>query len=116
MSPAPGRRAGAANLQACTFRSPAGDLVALKRFLMNARLSRTEREAKRLHGLQKRVRNQLEELEDEKRRGKVTEAAYKDRKAKLDTHRHELVEKLKHVEEQVRHLRAELAAVDRASA
>lgn len=90
--------------------------MALKAFLVRTRLARTEREAKRLHGLQKRVRNQLEELETEKKRGKVSEAAYKDRREKLEQQRHELVAKLHHVEEQVRRLRAELVAVERASA
>lgn len=92
------------------------DAVGLQGFIAKTRLKRAEREAKRLHGLQKRVRNQLDELAEKKRKGALSEDAYLGRKDKLEAHRHELVEKLKHVEDQVRHLRAEFHAVEKASA
>lgn len=89
--------------------------MGLKEFLLRGKLSRTEREARRLHGHQKRVRGQLDDLEGERKKG-MAEGAYKDRKAKLEQKRHEIIAKLKTVEEQERQLRAEVHAADRASA
>lgn len=89
--------------------------MGLKTFLMRAKLRRAEREAKRLHGLQKRVRTQLDDLEGERRKGGVAPAAYEDRKARLDARRHELLARLKQVEEHERHLRAELQGASAAA-
>ena len=91
-----------------------GDPVGLRTILLKAKLQRTGREAKRLHGLQKRVRNQLEELEQERRKG-LAQEKYEERKAKLEARRHEIIEKLKHVEAQERQVRAEVHAAERAA-
>jgi chromosome segregation ATPase len=86
--------------------------VGLKAFLMKGKLQRAEREAKRLHGMQKRVRGHIDELEAEHRKGGMDEATYKDRKAKLEAKRHEYIEKLKEVEVLERQLRADLKALE----
>lgn len=88
--------------------------MGLKTILVRGKLSRAEREAKRLHGLQRRVRSQMDDLEGEKRKG-LEAAKYEDKKKRLEARRHELIDKLKHVEEQERHLRAELRTLEAAA-
>jgi reverse gyrase len=87
-------------------------LSLLSRFLTRGRLQRAEREAKRLHGLQKRLRTKLDDLEQERKKKGLPEAAYQERKARIDHERHALLDKLKEVEERERHLRAELHALE----
>lgn len=77
-------------------------------FLLRGKLQRAERHARKLHGLQRRVRGQLDDLEEKKRKGTLAPAAYEDRKAKLEARRHEIIDELKMVEEKERQLRAEL--------
>ena len=81
--------------------------MGLKSLFLRNKLQSAEREAKKLHGLQRRVRTQLDDLNQQKRKG-MDAAKYEDRKAKLETRRHEIIEKLKHVEEKERQLRAEV--------
>lgn len=82
--------------------------MGLKEVLRRGKLQKVEREARKLHGLQRRYRRFLDDLEEERKRGLAKEK-YEERKAKLEAKRHELIEKLKQVEEQERQLRAELA-------
>jgi F0F1-type ATP synthase membrane subunit b/b' len=88
--------------------------MGLKTLLVRNKLQGAERQAKKFHGLQRRVRSQLDELEAERRKG-MEQAKYEARKAKLEARRHELIDKLKNVEERERHLRAELRTLEAAA-
>ncbi|HEV8358846.1 MAG TPA: hypothetical protein VGR28_00170 [Candidatus Thermoplasmatota archaeon] len=82
---------------------------------MRGKLQRVERRAKKLHGLQARIRGKIEDLETQKRKGGLDAAKYADKKAKLEAERHALIDELKTVEEHERQLRAELKALEAAA-
>ena len=89
--------------------------MGLKTFLLRGRLQRLEREEKRLHHLQRRVRDRLEDLAGERKKGALDAAAFEAKRAKLEQERHQLVEKLKAIEAQARALRAELRGAEAAA-
>lgn len=85
----------------------------LKAALTRGRLRKAERRARKLHGLQRRYRRFIEELNENKKG--MDPAKYESKKAELEGKRHKLVEEMKHVEEDERRLRAELKALERAA-
>jgi hypothetical protein len=77
--------------------------------LKKSKLRRVEARIKKLHGLQKRNRKQIQSLLQ--RRDELERPDYESRKAKLEAAKHELIEKLAPLEDKERALRTELEAM-----
>jgi hypothetical protein len=73
---------------------------------VEGKLRRAERKVRKLHGLQARVRSQLEDLEKQRKQG-MDAAKHAAKRAKLEQKRHEILEKLKAIEAEERQLRAQ---------
>lgn len=74
---------------------------------LEGKLRRTESKARKLHGLQARIRGHIEDLEKQRKKG-MDARKYSAKKAKLEAKRHDFLEKLKVIEEEERQLRAQV--------
>jgi TolA-binding protein len=78
----------------------------LKAALTRSKLRRVEARIKKLHGLQKRNRKQIQQLLQQ--RDELEREKYEKEKAKLEAAKKELIEKLAPLEDEQRRLEAEL--------
>jgi uncharacterized protein (DUF849 family) len=78
----------------------------LNAFLARSRLRRVEARVKKLHGLQKRNRKQIQRLLQQ--RDELEREKYEEKKAKLEAAKHDIIAKVKVLEDQQRALEAQL--------